>query len=233
MWFKTILLDVSQSKSQLKSKSKSISESNDDDDDETPTPTNNPTKIPTQTPTKIPTQTQTKIPTQTPTKIPTQTPTKIPTQTPTIPTQTPTSSPSNNPTCPTHPSTQSNIIFSEDFIGGASSPHCSIWNTFRSALTADLKYSSVTVSGTYDICGITMSEPAKVLQLANALRTSSTVTVVDGSNTWRAGADCETVELTVNQALCECITTGYSIYPCDFTPFWGGVNTDICGSISQ
>ncbi len=129
-------------------------------------------------------------------------------------------------------STSSSIIFSESFTQGVPSGDCGAWNTFQGQLLNGLSYTSLTISGSMDPVGISLNDPAKVLQLADALRTNSTVTVVDGPNTWRTGGCGPGTEISVNQGICGC-ASNYSVRPCIGNLNWGGVNGPTCNAANQ
>ncbi|MBT8256768.1 MAG: HYR domain-containing protein, partial [Bacteroidia bacterium] len=124
------------------------------------------------------------------------------------------------------------ITFSESFTQGVPSPDCGAWNTFQSQLLNGLSYTSLTISGSMDPVGISLNDPAKVLQLADALRTNTAVTVVDGPNTWRTGGCGGGTEISVNQGICGC-ASNYSVRPCIGNLNWGGINGPTCNAVSQ
>lgn len=193
---------------------------------------------PTATPTSTPTATPTATPTSTPTSTPTATPTNTATRTNT-PTNTPTATPTNTPTNTTESS--GSVTFSQTFTGGVS-PGTAIenaWTTFRQSLTGT--YTQFVWSSTNG-SSITVSDPVKVQQIANALRTATTGTnfsVTIGANTWRVIQNCSTtspipanaIEFT-NQTGCSC-ASGYIIRPWIRNGNWGGTNQSGCGSPTQ
>lgn len=134
-------------------------------------------------------------------------------------------------------------IFSQTFTIGQS-PGASIenaWTTFRQSLTGT--YTQFVWSSTNG-SSITVSDPVKVQQIADALRTATTGTnfsVTIGSNTWRVVQGCSTttpapanaIEFT-NDSPCSCGGAGrYTIRPWIRNSNWGGTNQSTCGAATQ
>jgi hypothetical protein len=138
--------------------------------------------------------------------------------------------------------TPNNITFSQQFTGGLTSTHCNEWKSFRAQLVASLSYTKLTIKGSFDPVGVSLTNPSLVAQVANALRTGAAVAVTEGGRTWRVGA-CTTedgvtpaIELSASATICNC-TNGYSVRPCiqanSINPNWGGVGTQSCSPPSQ
>src|SRR5690606_27057150 len=61
------------------------------------------------------------------------------------------------------------ITFSQSFIEGETSPHCNEWLDFQAQLLSTYNYTKLTIKGSNDPIGVSVTDPAKVLELANAL----------------------------------------------------------------
>ncbi|MDB9961477.1 HYR domain-containing protein, partial [Oceanihabitans sp.] len=126
------------------------------------------------------------------------------------------------------------LIFSESFIQNQQSPHCGTWQSFRASLLDNLPYTKVTIKGSLDPIGVSVTDPAKVLQLANGLRTGTPVSLSDGGLNWIIGTCGGGIEITATGSLCDC-RSGYTVRPCinPGNPNWGGAGTATCGGPSQ
>jgi len=185
------------------------------------------------------TTTTTTTSTTTTTTLPPTTTTSTTTSTTTIaPTTTTTTSTSTTTTAmPVPPGS-----FSQTFIGGQS-PGTAIenaWTSFRASLTGT--YTTMAISNNLG-ASITVTDPTKVQDIANALRTATIGTsfsTVIGSNTWRvvqgcvAGtADANSIYLT-NDSICACGGAGrYTVRPMIKNSNWGGLNGPSCNSSTQ
>ncbi|MFT6065624.1 MAG: hypothetical protein ACJAQX_001498 [Polaribacter sp.] len=133
------------------------------------------------------------------------------------------------------PTITTKITFSEAFIQGqGSASNCSAWTTFQSQLLATNPYSKLTIKGSLDPVGVSVTDPAKVLQLANALRTGASISITDGGRTWRTGNCGGGIELTASGSICQC-PNSYTVRPCigATNQNWGGAGTNTCGGPSQ
>jgi hypothetical protein len=133
------------------------------------------------------------------------------------------------------PTITTKITFSEAFIQGqGSASNCSAWTTFQSQLLATNPYSKLTIKGSLDPVGVSVTDPAKVLQLANALRTGASISITDGGRTWRTGNCGGGIELTASGSICQC-SNSYTVRPCigATNQNWGGAGTNTCGGPSQ
>jgi len=126
------------------------------------------------------------------------------------------------------------VVFSQPFeVNVAPTFQLTAWNTFRSQLTTDHKYTKVTILGTFDPIGVSISDSDIVSSIASALRTLQPRTWVFGGHTWRVGTNCvapgqpNNAELAVDEELCGC-SDRYSIRPAIGNASWGGVNTGTC-----
>ena len=139
----------------------------------------------------------------------------------------------------------STITFSESFTNGQTSTHCNSWNNFRSQLLSTLSYTRVTIKGSNDPVGVSVTDPSKVLQLANGLRDGANVTIADGGLNWITGGcgfednsgGTPAIALSATGATCSCETTGYVVRPCidvyTSNPNWGGAGTAVCSGPTQ
>ncbi|CAF4219404.1 unnamed protein product [Adineta steineri] len=131
--------------------------------------------------------------------------------------------------------TPSPIIYSQSFvasyISGASS-QCTAWLTFQSQLVSR-PYTSMTIKGTNNPTGITLTNSAYVLGLATALRTNTPYgPVFSDGYLWAVGLCGGFYELTTTGSVCQC-NTGYTLRPCIGNGNWGAINGHACGASSQ
>ncbi|MDI6034540.1 HYR domain-containing protein [Flavobacterium sp. LB2P84] len=130
--------------------------------------------------------------------------------------------------------TPANITFSESFVQNQSSASCGAWNTFQSQLLSTLSYKKLTIKGSLGLTGVSVTDPAKVLQIANALRTETSVSITDGGRTWLVSEGCGSgVELSASGNFCACETNEYVVRPCIGNSNWGGAGTATCNADSQ
>jgi hypothetical protein len=61
------------------------------------------------------------------------------------------------------------VAFSDTFIQGQAYGNCNKWETFCSELLPEYNYTKLTMKGTYDTLGVSLTDPAKIQQIANAL----------------------------------------------------------------
>lgn len=132
--------------------------------------------------------------------------------------------------------------FSQTFTGGQA-PSASIenaWTSFRASLTGT--YTTMTISNNLG-ASITVTDPSKVQDIANALRTATVGTnfsTTIGLETWRviqgcvAGtADANSIYLT-NGGSCDCGGGGkYTVRPMIKNANWGGLNGSACNAPTQ
>lgn len=120
---------------------------------------------------------------------------------------------------------------------------CRAWIDFLDQLKPDIKFVSVTMRGTFDLEGITMSDPIAVQKLAYLLYTRTAGSVTSGGHTWHVNIGCnldscvskgEGVELRVDQeGGCRCADSGYIVRPDIGIANWGGINSRTCYSETQ
>ncbi len=142
----------------------------------------------------------------------------------------------------------SSIAYNEAFVSGVSPlTQATAWCTFRSQLLNSLTYSTLTIRGSANPLGITLSDPVAVANIAAALRTASNYSFTDLSgNVWAVSVGCVSgsspcpgspgVVLTVNASNCSCESPAPNVYvvrPEINNLNWGGITTGGCNSPSQ
>jgi hypothetical protein len=127
----------------------------------------------------------------------------------------------------------SSIIYTQSFTSGStSSSQCTAWTTFISLLTTG-SYTSMTMSGSNDPTGITLTNPTYILGIATALRTSSAYGPVSSNGySWAVGICGSYYELTATGTIYQC-NTGYTVRPCIGNLNWGAINGYTCSASSQ
>ncbi len=124
-------------------------------------------------------------------------------------------------------------VFSEDFVQFNSAPaQCDSWNDFLSNQLVNGGYSSITMSGTFDLNGVTCSDPTAATQICQALHSRSSVSVFCNGHSWNVG-QCGGLELAIDNNVCFCtFGNSHTVRPCT-GPNWGGVNSETCDGPSQ
>jgi hypothetical protein len=92
----------------------------------------------------------------------------------------------------------------------------------------------MTMQGTNDPTGITLTTASYVAAIALALRTTTTYGPVSSNGySWAVGA-CggSPYELTATGSVCYC-NTGYTLRPCIGNDNWGAINGYTCGASTQ
>ena len=141
------------------------------------------------------------------------------------------------------------VVYSEFFTNGAtycpSSPQHDNWGIFRAQLdTVTKKFRKVTVRGSNDPVGITCTDPTATRQIAAALRSGTTLSLICDGKTWVVGTGChvtggctninDAIELVVDFNLtCQCANPGYILRPIIGNSNWGGINGATCGGNNQ
>jgi hypothetical protein len=88
------------------------------------------------------------------------------------------------------------------------------------------------MSGTFDLSGVTCSDPAAATTICRALHQGGFASVFCDGHGWNVG-ECGGVELSVDGGICFCGFPRGSVRPCISNENWGGVNTSTCGGPSQ
>ena len=135
------------------------------------------------------------------------------------------------------------IRFSESFIN-MSTPSiaiCSAWSTFRSQLVTN-SYTKVTMKGSLNTIGISMTDPSLIAQLAKMIRTGTEGSVNDGLHIWYVGKGCNNfscispgqgIEVRIDEPdFCQCTST-FIMRPDIGNENWGGLGGANCFAPSQ
>jgi hypothetical protein len=124
-------------------------------------------------------------------------------------------------------------VFSEDFFQFQSAPaQCDSWNDFLINRLVSGGFSSITMSGTFDLNGVTCSDPTAATQICQALHNGSSVSVLCNGHRWNVG-QCGGLELAVDNSVCFCTgSQSHTVRPCTGSN-WGGVGTETCSAPSQ
>src|SRR5205814_6686292 len=139
------------------------------------------------------------------------------------------------------PAYPANTIFSASFTGGqeASPEAQQQWEDFRQSLTP-AGYDTVTISGTFDTVGRTLTDATVVPQIAAALQSGTLASFNTGGYTWNVGTCGVGIEFNasnIGNVICGCTSSSqaYTVRPEIGTgnPNWGGVNTNTCSGPSQ
>ncbi|RIJ46829.1 HYR domain-containing protein [Maribellus luteus] len=125
------------------------------------------------------------------------------------------------------------IRFSADFAQREVSTSCEDWEAFRADLSSSYTYKSVTIKGSMDSIGVSITDPDKVAQIADALRTGSYISVDFEGRQWRVGLCGNGIELSAAGSTCMCEDDEYIIRPCIGNSNWGGAGTATCNGPSQ
>lgn len=136
------------------------------------------------------------------------------------------------------------VTWSDSFVQAAAptTEQCLNWENFLSQLDQKT-FATVTISGSNDPVGISISDPAAATQLAQLLSSKTPGSVTSGGHTWTVANDCGisacntglAITLTVDPAYsyCNC-NENYSIKPQSSGNQWGGINSGVsCGAPSQ
>ena len=125
------------------------------------------------------------------------------------------------------------ITYTQSFTSGVTpSSQCTAWTAFVAQLIVR-SYTKLTIRGTYDTVGVTITDPTVIGNIALALRTSVAYgPVTSNGRSWAVGACGSGMELSANGAVCWC-NTGYIVRPCINNLNWGGANTATCSGPSQ
>jgi len=125
------------------------------------------------------------------------------------------------------------LVYSQSFTGSVTpSSQCTAWTSFTAQLTS-LPYTLLTMNGTFDPVGITVTDPTVIASIASALTTSTPYgPVTSNGNSWMVGS-CGGNELSASGSICACPSPGYVIRPCIGNTNYGGINTATCSGPSQ
>jgi len=133
------------------------------------------------------------------------------------------------------------VTWTDSFVQGQTptAQQCQNWNAFRAQL-GQKSFASVTISGTYDEVGRTITDPVSATVLAQLLSSGTSGTVNSGGHTWSVGmcgaSLCGGLSVTLSvdgsSSACECTDT-YAIRANAQGDQWGGINTASCNAPSQ
>ena len=128
----------------------------------------------------------------------------------------------------------SQIIYSQSFTSGTTpTSQCTAWTSFVAQLTAS-SYTSLTISGSLDPVGITLTDPNIISNIASALRTSTAYgPATSNGYSWMVGSCGNGYELSASGSICSCPTASYIVRPCMSNSNYGGVNSNTCSGPSQ
>ncbi len=128
------------------------------------------------------------------------------------------------------------ITYSESFVQGASYTSSDVqwthWSSFISQLTPR-SYNSVTIKGSNDATGVSVTDPVVATAIANALYTGVAGSWTSGGRTWSVGSCGSGLELTASGSVCQCPDPGYTVRPQIANANWGGINTATCNASTQ
>ena len=95
-------------------------------------------------------------------------------------------------------------------------------------------YTSLTISGTYDTVGVTLTDATIIGNITLALRASSSYGPVSSNgHSWAVGACGAGSELSAGGSVCACRTPSYALRACIGNSNWGGVNSTTCSAPTQ
>jgi hypothetical protein len=125
------------------------------------------------------------------------------------------------------------ITYSRSFTSGTTpSSQCTAWTTFVAQLTVH-SYILLTMSGSIDPIGVTVTDPTVIAAIALALRTSGSYgPVTSNSRSWAVGGCGGGSELSASGSVCYCVT-GYNVRPCIGNSNYGGINGATCSAGTQ
>ena len=121
------------------------------------------------------------------------------------------------------PACAANTVFSASFTQGqdAAPEVVQQWKDFILSLTPS-GYDTVTISGSNDTTGHTLTDATIVPQIAAAMQSGTGISFTAGGFTWNVGIGCsedntQAVELNANNSgdasICNCETPGYVVRP--------------------
>eukprot|EP00961_Rhodomonas_salina_P207006 2794475-Rhodomonas_salina.1 len=141
------------------------------------------------------------------------------------------------------------ITYSGSFVRGESSNqgHCDDWTAFRAQLTGD--FSSMTMRGSLDPTGVTLSDPVLATAIASAMHTNTPFTGSSNGLSFRVNNGCSAdsaldeiaVELIAKAggtiSGCACTSADQRVVrPCIANSNWGSIQSDVgrtCDGPSQ
>ena len=125
------------------------------------------------------------------------------------------------------------ITYSQSFtVGATPSAQCAAWTSFVSLLPLRT-YTSMTLRGSLDVTGVSVTTPSVISAIVLALYTSTPYgPVTSNGRSWAVGVCGGGYEVSANGGVCTC-TTGYGIRPCIGNSNFGGINGATCSASTQ
>lgn len=109
-----------------------------------------------------------------------------------------------------------------------------MWTNFTSTLLSSYPYKYLTINGTYDSIGLTITNSTVITNIANALRLNTYyMSTSTNGRVWIATMCSSTQELSSYGISCQCPLVGYIVRPCSNNYNFGGINTKTCGGPTQ
>ena len=128
------------------------------------------------------------------------------------------------------------FTYSETFTSGVAYSSSDIqwthWSSFIAQLTPRI-YTSVTIKGSNDAVGVSVSDQTVATAIANALYSGSPGSWITGGRTWAVGNCGSGLELSATGSVCACPNPGYIVRPHIANTNWGGVNSATCSAGTQ
>jgi hypothetical protein len=137
-------------------------------------------------------------------------------------------------TCSSAPCATNSIIYSQNFVSGATpSSQCTAWTNFVAQLTPHA-YLFLRIYGSLDSTGVTICDTTVISNIALALRTTATYGPVTSNNrVWSVDYCGSGYELSASNSNCQCTNPAYILRPCIGNANWGGINGSTCGAGDQ
>ncbi|CAF1350511.1 unnamed protein product [Rotaria magnacalcarata] len=126
------------------------------------------------------------------------------------------------------------ITYSQNFTFGlTATAQCTAWTSFVTQLIVQ-PYILLTMSGTFNPIGVSVTNTTVIANIALALRTSTRYgPVTSNSLSWAVGLCGPSYELSASGTTCMCTSPGYAIRPCLTNQNYGGINTTTCYGPTQ
>jgi hypothetical protein len=123
-------------------------------------------------------------------------------------------------------------LYSQAFTQGATpTTQCSAWTAFTSSLT-NTTYGTLIVGGSASTVQATCTG-SEAATICEALHAGTTTSASCGGHTWYVGTCGSGTELSADNAVCSCGTTGFTVRPCIGNDNWGGIEGVTCDAASQ
>lgn len=125
------------------------------------------------------------------------------------------------------------LVYSQNFTSGVTPiTQCTAWTNFVAQLTGS-SYTLLTMNGTFDPVGITVTDPTVIANITLALRTSTAYgPVTSNGRSWEVGT-CGGPELSASGSICQCPSLSYVVRPCISNSNYGGINSTTCSGPTQ